>query len=301
MIAADSMLPSFALSTPASSQTTGTIFQDHRKHRCQRLYYEIAASDHHATLRKTILARDSSPQCSGVFDDFVWVGRGKFQISLFIRNSVLWAGERHAVVRILERGLEACKLGFVCVSRNIESFGCGSFSGSDIHFIAFESNPRIRLLGWDCFTFVSCLPGFSIPTIENSGDVGGWSREQDLMSESLSGPSGELEGDWDDGETIRRSGDVGVGEKLQERTVGLGNVVEDDREEPNGGRFCDDFVIFSRLSFSNCVSLFWVCIPNCVEVLWPNCFCDCHSLQAVVFERESKVCRIDSEVFAECS
>jgi hypothetical protein len=181
-------------------------------------------------------------------------------------------GECYVVVGIPERGLEDIRMGFLCVSRSLKSFGTGSFSNGRIHFIGFESDYHFRTVGSDCFAFVSRLVGFSIPTtwaltrvfrfgagIETIGSANGkWGEITPIGSSSISESDGGLDEPLPGG-TFRR-GVAGARVEIAEPVLSL------------------VLLIFSPSAFSDCRSLLWICIPNCVEVLSSKCLSSCKSL-----------------------
>jgi hypothetical protein len=70
----------------------------------------------------------------------------------------------HTVVEIPDRVLEARRVRFLYVSRNLESLGNPCFRDSHICYVSFELNSHIRILPRDCFVFAAGLVGFSIAT-----------------------------------------------------------------------------------------------------------------------------------------
>jgi hypothetical protein len=55
-----------------------------------------------------------------------------------------------------------------------------------------------------------------------------------------------------------------------------------------------------RFTFRECRSLASICIPSSVEVLCYACFRGCDSLSSLIFESDSKLTRIEGEVFSGC-
>jgi hypothetical protein len=174
----------------------------------------------------------------------------------------------------------------VCISRSVETFGRACFGSGDIRFVAFEFNPRLRIFDSDCFAFVRGLVLFSVPTIFD------WSRGEgmwgivDSVSEFQTETSENLKHVLDGETSIARSSEIRFDRRFGDSRTGemLGGAVP---ESGNTGRDIEiqvGFVKFSRLSFSNCGSLAWICISNCVKLLCSKCFWSCKSLRAVTFE-----------------
>jgi hypothetical protein len=185
---------------------------------------------------------------------------------------------------IRERGLEDYRLEFVYVSRNVEEFGTACFGNGEIHLMAFESDHRFRIFGCDCFGLVKCFTEFSIPAIWDSISV-----ESSSGKPHLSVFEAEPKGD----DEQASASDVGC-------DPGLGSVVADEPERAREGDIAVHSLIFAKLSWANCVSLFWICIPNCLAVLCSRCFFSCAVLRDVTFESASQLQRMESEVFASC-
>jgi hypothetical protein len=197
----------------------------------------------------------------------------------------MYEGDLHRVSEIECRGLEDCKLGFVCISRNLEIFGDGCFSNGRIQLMVFEANYKLRSLNCDCFAFVRELSGFSIPAKVD------WVRMGDCSEIWCFEPlASDVEHGSGPAETLARSA--------------LDPFVKDEEEQTSTSRefgIAADSLLFSTHSFSDCLALKWICIPNRVGILSSKCFWKCESLREVTFESDSKLDRIESEVFRSCS
>jgi hypothetical protein len=104
-------------------------------------------------------------------------------------------------------------------------------------------------------------------------------------------------GSLDEVESYGSSVDGSSGEWKQplrhNRDGWLGEEMLEEPKEKEGLGITVDSVEFSQFSFSRCITLFWICFPNSLEIVPPNCFGFCASLCEVVFERSSVVYRVE--------
>jgi hypothetical protein len=169
-----SMLPPIPLCSATSASRSDINFKynipppRNAVARREWLYYDISALAGAVTLGTATTHCGSSRDPRGVFDVFFRTRHARHRRRcLLVRNRVLFAGEDQRVSRIRDRGFQNCKLGFVCISRNIESFRPGCFSNGHVDCIAFESNDHPKIVASECFSFVRSLTFVSVPTICN--------------------------------------------------------------------------------------------------------------------------------------